>query len=153
MVGSWRRLREKTDNRVIFDRKQGNFGKGVKLNFWVAALGSRRLIWWPVSSHRIISKFYGTPKMCPITLHDCQLLDKGTLKKTWPRVSDVRDATAARRVGQAGRECNDEESSRSPHHSHLSPAALPLFAYVMGHVNFHGTTESPMLCYLQTIRY
>ena len=81
MVGSWRRLREKTDNRVIFDRKQGNFGKGVKLNFWVAALGSRRLIWWPVSSHRTSSKFYGTLKMCPVTLHDCQLLDKGTLKK------------------------------------------------------------------------
>ena len=152
MVGSWRRLREKTDNRVIFDRKQGNFGKGVKLNFWVAALGSRRLIWWPVSSHRTSSKFYGTLKMCPITLHDCQLLDKGTLKKTWPRVSHVRDATAARRGGQAGRECNDEESSRSPHHSHLSLAALLRSAYVMGHVDFHGTTESPMFCYFQTMR-
>ena len=39
------------------------------------------------------------------------------------------------------------------HITHLSPAALPLFAYVMGHVNFDGTTETPMLCYLQTIRY
>ena len=47
----------------------------------MAALGSRRLTWWPVSSHRTSCKFYGTFKMCPLTLHDCQLLNKGTLKK------------------------------------------------------------------------